>query len=116
MLLVGAVLIDISNCTYEKTFLAEITLRSPQIQALMILAFISAIFWGCLGWDKFLHRNISTKRMEEEESTFLIQRHILVRDTLQLKQLSDFNIKKVLYSWGVFLITLMAIQVFVMSV
>jgi len=54
--------------------------------------------------------------MEEEETTFLIQRQISVRDTLQLKQLSDFNIKKVLYSWGVFLMTLMAIQVFVMSV
>jgi len=82
----------------------------------MILAFISASFWGCLGWDRFLHTYISTKRMEEEETTFLIQRQISVRDTLQLKQLSDFNIKKVLYSWGVFLMTLMAIQVFVMSV
>lgn len=57
----------------EKTFLAEITLRSPQIKALTILAFVSAIFWGCLGWDKFLHRNISTEWMKEEESAFLIQ-------------------------------------------
>ena len=30
-----------------------ITLRSPQIELLMIIVFISASLWGCLGCDFF---------------------------------------------------------------
>lgn len=40
--------------------------------------------------------------LKKKKSLFLIEREILVRDTLQLGQLSDFNIKKVLYSWVYF--------------
>ena len=68
MLLVGAVLIDISNYMYEKTFVTGITLRSPQTVPLMILVFISASLWGCLGCDKLPDGNIFTE--PEEDITF----------------------------------------------
>ena len=102
---------------YEKIFVTGITPRSPQIEPLMILVFISASLWGCLGCDKLPDGNISTELMEEEEETNLsTQRQVLVRVILQLTQLSDFNIKKVLYSWGVFLIGSIVMQLFVFLV
>ena len=83
----------------------------------MILVFISASLWGCLGCDKLPDGNTSTELMEEEaEITFSSQRQIVARDMLQLKQFSNFNIKKGLYSWGVFLIGSIVMQLFVISV
>ena len=83
----------------------------------MILVFISASLWGCLGCGKLPDGNISTELMEGgEEITFSTQRQILVRDILQLKLLSYLNVKKVLYSWGVFLIGSIIMHLFAMSV
>ena len=60
---------------YEKTFVTGITLRSPQIEPLMILVFISASLWGCLGCDKLPDGKISTEPMEQgEEITFSTHR------------------------------------------
>lgn len=73
--------------------------------------FLGLSWLGQIPSQKYFYRVDERRRKRFSNSD-----KIWARDTLQLEQLSNFNIKKVLYSWGVFLITLMSIQFFVLSV